>query len=290
MTAIRLVDVTEKLLAAWPLPGEDPHGDKEDRGHVLVVAGSREMPGAAILAATAALRAGAGKLTIATAQSVSLAVAVAMPEARVIGLPETPSGGFTKAGARLLHDCALQSSATVIGPGMMDARGSMPFITALMEKMGETPVVLDALAMEVLKRDALPTRKVLITPHAGEMCNLTGLHKDHVQQSGASAAFEFAQQHGIFVALKGPASYVAAWGETSVWRHQAKLPGLGTSGSGDVLAGIVAGLAARGAPLNQAAVWGVAAHAWVGKKLGMARTGFLARELLTHIPDAVMPR
>ena len=87
-------EVTTQLLHEWPLPMPGAEGDKEERGHVLVLGGSREMPGAVILAATAALRAGAGKLTVATGASVAQLVASAMPEARVIGLAETEAGGF----------------------------------------------------------------------------------------------------------------------------------------------------------------------------------------------------
>ncbi|MEG1114929.1 MAG: NAD(P)H-hydrate dehydratase, partial [Janthinobacterium sp.] len=82
-------DITATLLRSWPLPMPQPDGDKEVRGHLLIVAGSAEMPGAILLAATAALRAGAGKLTLATGASVAAQVGVAMPEARVIGLDET---------------------------------------------------------------------------------------------------------------------------------------------------------------------------------------------------------
>ena len=91
------VNVDAAALRAWPLPMPSADGDKEVRGHVLILGGSREMPGAVILAATAALRAGAGKLTIATGASVAQLVALALPEARVIGLAETEQGGFTEA-------------------------------------------------------------------------------------------------------------------------------------------------------------------------------------------------
>src|SRR5687767_3201139 len=91
------------LLRQWPLPMPDEQGDKEQRGSVLIVGGSREMPGAIILAAEAALRAGAGKLAIATGQSVAQLVALAIPESRVIGLRETDGGGFTEDAASDLH-------------------------------------------------------------------------------------------------------------------------------------------------------------------------------------------
>ena len=95
MTSGEAIEVDDALLRAWPLPAPDADGDKESRGRVLVVAGSREMPGAAVLAATAALRAGAGKLVIATPQSAAQTVAAAVPEARVVALPEASDGSPT---------------------------------------------------------------------------------------------------------------------------------------------------------------------------------------------------
>src|ERR1700712_1430093 len=100
------VTVDAALLRGWALPMPDADSDKEGRGHVLVLGGSREMPGAVILAATAALRAGAGKLTIATGNSVAQLVALALPEARVIGLSETDKGGFTDDAAATLAPLA----------------------------------------------------------------------------------------------------------------------------------------------------------------------------------------
>jgi broad specificity phosphatase PhoE len=114
-----------------------------------VVAGSREIPGAAILAAMAALRSGAGKLTIATAKSVAPALALAVPEARVIALPETTAGGLQAASAELLHHCAAASSAVLIGPGLLDAPASYDFVQKMLRKLQDVPVILDALAMDI---------------------------------------------------------------------------------------------------------------------------------------------
>src|SRR4051812_38650640 len=98
---VRALD--EAALRAWPLPMPSSESDKEDRGRVLVIAGSREMPGAAVLAGTAALRAGAGKLAIASGASVTKSIALAVPEARVVGLPETSAGGFEPEAADILE-------------------------------------------------------------------------------------------------------------------------------------------------------------------------------------------
>src|SRR4051812_5495168 len=139
------------LLRNWPLPVHASDGDKEARGHVLVIGGSREMPGAVILAATAALRAGAGKLTVATGASVAQLVASAIPESRVIGLPETAAGGIANGAADLFDDLVGKVNAVLIGPGMQDEPAVCAFTHALLKKFTDTPVVLDACAMSAVR-------------------------------------------------------------------------------------------------------------------------------------------
>ena len=281
--AMRLLD--RRALRGWPLPQADHGADKEDRGQVLVVAGSREIVGAALLSATAALRAGAGKLTIATAASVAPGLALLIPEARVVALPETPAGGLRHDGADLLADCAARSAAVLVGPGLLDSAGSSEFVLDLLSRLKDVPVILDALAMDALLQSPPFAQPVLITPHAGEMAHLSGQRKDDVQADGPALAREMARRHNAVIALKGPTTFIVS-PDGGAWRHVSGNAGLGTSGSGDVLAGIMVGLAARGAPLAQAAAWGVVVHALAGKRLAdrHGRVGFLARELLAQIP------
>lgn len=275
-------------LRDWPLPHADDASDKEDRGRVLVVAGSREIPGAALLAATAALRAGAGKLTIATAQSIALGLALLMPEARVIALPETLAGGLLPAGIDQLEACAARSAAVLVGPGLMDAEGTGEFVMALVRQLQDVPLILDALAMDVVLQQPRFGQPVLLTPHAGEMSHLSGLSKDEVLANAPAIAQDMARKNNAVVALKGATTFIAS-PRGEAWCHVSGNAGLGTSGSGDVLAGIMAGLAARGAPLEQAAAWGVVVHALAGKRLAErnGRLGFLAREILLEIPSVM---
>lgn len=275
-------------LRDWPLPHADDASDKEDRGRVLVVAGSREIPGAALLSATAALRAGAGKLTIATAQSVAAGLALLMPEARVIGLPETPAGGFQPSGLTQLTACVQQSSAVLVGPGLVDSEGSCEFVAGLLRHLSDVPVILDALAMDVILQLPRFAQPVLLTPHAGEMAHLSGRSKEEVIAHGAALAGGMCQKHNVVMALKGATTFIAS-PEGVSWCHVSGNAGLGTSGSGDVLAGIMTGLAARGAPLVQAAAWGVLLHALAGQRLAErhGRVGFLAREILKEIPSVM---
>jgi len=279
------IDLDARMLRGWALPEIAQEADKEVRGRVLVVAGSREIPGAALLAAVAALRAGAGKLVIATAQTVAAQLAFAVPEARVIALPETAQGSFAMQGLALLEGTAQGSDAALIGPGLMDEAGTCEFVGALLPLLAHVPVILDALAMNVAKDHAGFGQPLLLTPHAGEMAHLLGRGKDLVLGDPHAAVTEAARQWHAVVALKGSTTLIAtpAGGR---WCHDHGRPGLATSGSGDVLAGLVAGLAAQQVPLEQACAWGVVLHALASKRLARAHgpLGYLARELAGEVP------
>jgi hydroxyethylthiazole kinase-like uncharacterized protein yjeF len=276
--AARTLD--EDAVRAWPLPALAHDIDKEARGRIVVVAGSREIPGAAVLAATAALRAGAGKLVIATAASVAPHMAFAMPEARVIALPETTAGGFAMQGVALLHHCLAGADAAVIGPGLVDEEATCVFVAALLPLLAGRPVVLDALAMNAARTAGRFAEPVLLTPHAGEMAHLSGQSKESVLADPQAAALAAARRWNAVVAVKGAITLIAT-PQGRLWRHEGGNCGLATSGSGDTLAGAIAGLAARGATLEQACAWGVVLHAQAGERLAarLGPVGFLAREL-----------
>lgn len=285
MKGPRPVEVDEALLRRWALPQPDGEGDKESRGRVLVIAGSREMPGAAILAATAALRAGAGKMVIATPRSVAQLVAAAMLEARVVAMPETEGGGMQASGLELLAPLAGATACVLVGPGMIGTQATARLVADLLPLFADSTLLLDALAMDVLLAGRRCAQPVLLTPHAGEMAHLTGLDKEEILADPLQVALRQAAEWNAVVALKGADTCVAA-PDTRCWKHSARTPGLGTSGSGDVLAGIIAGLAARGAPPEQAAVWGVALHARAGELRAQqaGKLGYLARELAGEVP------
>ncbi len=281
----KLIPLDSETLRQWALPMPGSDADKEVRGHVLIVAGSREIPGAALLAASAALRAGAGKLTVATPQSVAIGLALALPEARVIALPESDSGGLESAGVDQLLACMDTCGAMLVGPGLMDAETTSRFVRRLLAHSRSLPCVLDALAMDAALSDKAFTQPVLLTPHAGEMAHLTGVSKNVILDDPVKAGRELASRLQAVVVLKG-ATTILASPEAGTWSHTAAVPGLATSGSGDVLAGIMVGLAARGASLEQAAAWGIVVHAQAGERLArrFGPIGYLARELLDELP------
>lgn len=283
------VEVDDACLRGWPLPQPDAGGDKEERGRVLVIAGSREMPGALILAANAALNAGAGKLAVATAASVARLVATALPEARVIDLAETEAGGIDRSAVGRVRELLPQVDAVLIGPGMQDEPAICEFCAELLDHLSTSILVLDAAAMGVVRGPTPGIRNfrtpTILTPHAGELAHLTGDDKGKICAQPAPAALSAARRWKAVVALKGATTFIAA-PDGSLWRHAGGNVGLAISGSGDVLAGLIAGLASRGASAEQAAVWGVALHARAGVRLA-ARSGplgYLARDLSAEVP------
>jgi ADP-dependent NAD(P)H-hydrate dehydratase len=281
--------ITPELLYRWPLPQPEEDGDKEARGQVLVVGGSAEMPGAVILAATAALRAGAGKLRIATGRSIAAWVAVTIPEARVFSLPETKTGAIDPSAAAVIAEHAARARAVLIGPGLLEERLVGQLITELLPRLPEASCVLDAAALAFLAEDPRGLQplggRAVLTPHAGEMAHMLGTDKSPITRDPVPMVQRAAAQWQAVVALKGAETSIAAPGG-EIFCNRTGNVGLATSGSGDTLAGIVAGLAARGAEPLQAAIWGVYLHAGAGDRLArrMGPLGFLARELLDEVP------
>lgn len=283
------LELTPQALQEHPLP-EIAGGDKEDRGHILIIAGSRETPGASLLAATASLRAGAGKLTIATAACVATETAIAVPESRTIALTADKEGAIA---ALARHDmdklAAMQGKvdAVLVGPGMQNEDACCLTVERVAQILPGTPLILDAYAISAVRSRRLGSTPV-ITPHAGEMAHLTGKSKQVVRAEPVAVALEAAAQWNAIVVLKG-AETVIATPAGECWLHAADNTGLATSGSGDVLAGIIGGLAARQLSLLSAAQWGVMLHARAGARLSarQAPLGYLARDISAEIPDVL---
>jgi ADP-dependent NAD(P)H-hydrate dehydratase len=283
------LSLTPQSLKQHPLP-DVSGGDKEDRGHILVVAGCREVPGATVLSATAALRAGAGKLTIATAASIATGTAFAVPESRTIPLAESTDGAIAALdaiGVDALSALRGKVDAVLVGPGMQNEAACCAIARRLADIFQSIPLVLDAFAMSAAQEHCFDNMPVL-TPHAGEMAHYTGIAKEEILADPVAAALKAANRWNAIIVLKG-ANTVISTPDGQCWLHAADNAGLATSGSGDVLAGIIGGLAARGLPLLSAALWGVVLHARAGQRLSVrqAPLGYLARDIGAEIPDVL---
>ena len=290
----RVAEITRARLKRTPLPRLDENGDKHARGQVLVVGGSVKVAGAVLLAGVAALRAGAGKLQLATAESASTALGIAVPESLVLALPESRAGEIAaKRSVSLLAEYASSCDAMLVGPGMGSERSALSLVGTLARRLkNDATLILDAAAITALRSDidviAPVAGRAVITPHAGEMATLLGADIQDVQADPAAFAVRAAGELRIVVALKGAESWIAD-PEGALFRYSGGSVGLATSGSGDTLAGIVAGLAARGASPLCAAMWGVFLHGAAGEVLAkrIGRVGYLARELLDEVPTVM---
>ena len=287
-------ELTVELLRGWPLPA-DAAGDKHDRGTVLVIAGTTRTPGAAVLAGTAALRAGAGRLQIATVETSAASLAAVVPEALVQGLPATSNGAPEPVtSVDLLSARISEAAALLIGPGLEDVDATHELLARALPLVApETAVVLDAIAVRAWTAlgpeltDPLHGRLAL-TPNRQEALAL--VPPEWSGADDAQIASVASGEHGAAVTVGGR---IAA-PDGRRWDGGAMVPGLGTSGSGDVLAGLVAGCAARSRDPAQAACWGTYLHVEAGRSLArrVGSTGYLARELLGEIPrllDAASP-
>jgi ADP-dependent NAD(P)H-hydrate dehydratase len=282
------VKLDRAALEAHPLPPVRDD-DKESKGRVLVIAGSRDVPGAALLTATAAMRAGAGKLQIATVECVGIQLGVQMPEAMVIGLAEDGNGGFGVAAAAAIAEQAQDVEAIVAGPGVKRSDACEAIAASLMAS--EAALALDVAMLKALKPPT-KSRKIapILLPDTDELASLLDCDKDAIARDPIGCGLRAAKTYQSIVLVKGPPSHVVS-PNGDVWTHEGGAPGLGASGSGDVLAGVVGGLLARGAEPPNALLWAVWLHGEAGTSLAkkVGPIGFLARQIADEIP-ALLPR
>ena len=267
------------LRREFPLPPLPEDGDKEDRGLVLVIGGSPEVPGAAILSGIAAQRAGAGKLQIVTDPEIAIPVGVVATGARVIA-------GFEGCGER-----AASAAAVILGPGM--ERGPChDTLGEILSAGAETPLVLDAAALGCLSEHCDRVRQwpggAALLPHSREMAQLLGCEAEEVEIDPLHAARRAAERYHAVALIKGRFSFIVA-PDGRAFRFEGGGIGLATSGSGDVLAGIVGGIAARGADPLTAVLWGSWLHGQAGRLLAerFGPVGFLAQDISDVIPEVL---
>jgi ADP-dependent NAD(P)H-hydrate dehydratase len=277
------------FLRSMPLP-QPKEGDKNDRGNVLILAGSRDVPGAALLCGEAALRSGAGRLQIATVAPNARMLGLLLPEALVLGLTESQHGGIEPDSFFQIVPYLKRADSVLLGPGMQDAEAVRKLAGQLVAGAGPSlSIVLDASAIPELRKSEIAIKSLrgqsVITPHAGELAGLMRLEREEIESDPLAFAHRAARDFGVVVAMKGAATFVVSPDDRTCVCREGNV-GLATSGSGDVLAGLIAGLLARGATPFSATCWGVYIHAQAGDRLShkVGPLGFLARELLPEIP------
>jgi len=284
----------ESVLAddLWPfVPPRARDAHKGSFGHVLITAGSRGKTGAAHLGAMAALRSGAGLVTVATPASCLPIVASMGAEYMTLALDELPDGTASRAAAA----AALGGGHDVIaaGPGLGTGPDQQAFVLALLERSAR-PLVLDADALTVVSTAptalrGTPERPVVITPHPGEMARLAGLATGDIQRQRLNVARDFATGHHVYVVLKGYRTLVAT-PEGVVYINPTGNPGMATGGSGDVLTGMVAGWLAQGLGVTAACLLAVYLHGAAGDlaAAGLGEAAMTAGDILAEIGAATL--
>lgn len=277
-------------IAAHPAPVHGGGTTKNSRGRLLIVGGSSTVPGALRLTGEAGLRAGAGKVQIATIRPAATLLGVLVPESGIIALPEDGDGEIAAGAVDTFAGELASCDALVIGPAISAPDAAARLLRDVFaQPLEETLLVIDAMAIGCLRdmRDALErlAGRLILTPHHGEMAHLTGLEEQAIAADPATAARDAAAGYQAVVVLKGSDTVIAA-PDGSTFHYGGGGTGLATAGSGDVLAGAIGGLLSRGADPLVAAGWGVWLHGQGGRRLATTAgpIGFLSRELPAEFP------
>lgn len=262
-----------------PLSPRKKNTHKGDYGHVLVIGGGPGMPGAVCLTAKAAMRSGAGAVTVATWHENAKSVVSFMPEAMVTGIKQ----------AKELQPLLEKATVCVVGPGLGECEWAQSvFLAAITSQL---PMVIDASALRLLADHPQLDDNWILTPHPGEAGSLLGCTAQEVQMDRYQAAVTLQQQYGGAVVLKGAGTLIQT-AERNTFVCPIGNPGMASAGMGDVLSGIIAGLCAQGFSLSEAAKLGVWVHAQAGDRVAAAagEIGLIASDLLTILPNILNSR
>jgi NAD(P)H-hydrate epimerase len=273
------------------MPYRHPNANKGHFGPVLIIGGSMGMGGAAALAAKAALKSGAGIVTLAVPESLHDSIKAGCDEVITVSLKETEDGCISGDNYERLMELAQKAKVTAIGPGIGRNRETQALVRRLVDGISK-PLVLDADGINAVSEDkkCLKSIKkdVILTPHIGEMSRLTGIRIEEIIKDKFSVIRKFAAEFGVNVLLKDGRSMTADY-EGNIYVNTTGNSGMATPGSGDVLTGVVAALMAHGLISVQAGITGSYIHGMAGDLLlsGMSEEGITASDILRNIPVAV---
>ena len=276
------------LPEGFRLPARPRDGHKGTFGTVVVLAGSQGYTGAAYLASMGAARSGAGLIRLLVAQSIYPILAEKCTEVVVGPVPEISPGVVGHASLSGILRGFAGANAGVIGPGLGRDASTRRLVEDLVPRVA-APLVLDADALNLLseQRSILPrlSQEIVLTPHPAEFGRLSGLETAAVQQDRRGIASRFAKVWNKVVVLKGAGTVIAA-PDGRVTLNPIATPALASAGTGDVLAGLIAGLMGQKLPPFEAAVTGVHLHSLAGLDLeaSLGQAGVLASDLLTQLP------
>lgn len=282
-------------LVDHPLPVHPHSTDKNTRGHVLAVGGSRTVPGGLRLTGEAALRAGAGKLRLATIECLAIPLGIAVPEAGIVSLPEGQDGEIDANATSLIVGTVQSCDCLVLGPAMTSKSAAATILEAVLHHQSGLSMVMDAAAISAAAKAQTMIEnnrgRFVLTPNGGELAGLLGVPLGKIESDPESAVLRGVDATGAVVILKGPTTLMAT-PQGDLLAYSGGGVGMATGGSGDVLAGILGGLLARGLRPLDASAWAIWLHGEAGRRLAEqgGPIGFLSRELLPLIPALMRAR
>jgi len=268
---------------------KDSH--KGDFGHVFILAGSRGLTGAAALCSNAALRSGAGLVTLGVPASLSLTMSRKLTEVMTLSLSETKDATLSLNAEEQILKKIKASDVVVLGPGLSQNPETQKLVNRLVIKI-DKPMILDADALNAISSNVNRLKKIkteyVITPHLGEMSRLTAKGVKYVKNKRLVVAKKFSRDYNAVVVLKGAGTVVAEPGGKS-YINSTGNPGMATAGSGDVLAGIIAGFLGQGLKAFDASIIGVYIHGLAGDLAARDKgeIGLIAGDIIEHIPYAI---
>jgi hydroxyethylthiazole kinase-like uncharacterized protein yjeF len=275
-----------------PLLRRNPKAHKNQFGHVLILAGSPTMLGAAALSGLAAMRSGAGLVTLGVPKSLNLTLQKKIsPVIMTWPLPETSQQTFSLLAYQDLKKRLNSFQAIAIGPGLSQNTNTQRFILKVIENVKQ-PLVIDADALNAISENTRSLTKIsntkVLTPHPGEMARLTHLPKVYIEGHRQTVAKDFAKTHKVILLLKGHETIVAS-ADGEIYVNKTGNPGMATAGSGDVLTGMIAAFLAQGLSGFEAAKWAAFLHGRAGDLAAKAKTkiSIIAMDIVENIPRAM---
>jgi NAD(P)H-hydrate epimerase len=274
------------------VPRRTAASTKFTSGNVFIIGGSRGLTGAPAMAALAAMRAGAGYVTVGAPASLELSFTVRLLEAMMVGLPEDGDGHLDASGEDAVLKAVGRADAVVLGPGLSKDPDAQALARAVVPRI-DVPLVIDADGLNALAGhlgDVVAQRRwpTVLTPHSGELGRLLELSSEEVERARLACAREAAARSKAFVVLKGDDTLVTApSGRVAISRGSA--PGLATAGTGDVLSGVIAAMLAKGVPVAQGACAGVYVHLRAGQIAAAPHgpDGVIASDVISALPAAL---
>lgn len=273
------------------IPSRSRSSHKGDYGHLLIIAGSPGMTGAAALASLAALRSGAGLVTLGIPESLNAILEEKCTEVMTIPLPETSAGTLSPAAIPPILDYCRKIDVVAIGPGLSRNPETGELVRELI-RLSQVPLIIDADGLNLIADDITILKnacsELILTPHPGEICRLTGLRKEELFADREGTARRFARDNNLTLVLKGAGTLIAS-PEGPLRINLNGNPGMATGGMGDILTGLIAGFMAQGLNGRDAACLGVFVHGAAGDQAAgrVGQISLIASDLLEEIPSVL---